>query len=133
VVSTRTLARAFGALVVAAVAVMAWAVPAHAKSVRFQLLVTDATLAADASMTVHEELTIRFDGGFTFGTRTFESNFSSIHDIVVTENGKPLPTDAIDGGIRWTFSAFSEVRTFDIDYVVDDAVSVGSDVGELYW
>jgi uncharacterized membrane protein len=84
-------------------------------------------------MAVHEELTIRFDGSFTFGTRTFESNFSSIHDIVVTENGETLPTEAIDGGIRWSFTAFSETRTFAIDYVVDDAVTVGSDVGELYW
>jgi hypothetical protein len=133
VVSTRRLARAIAALLVTTVALVAWAGAASAKSVTFTNLVTDATVRADRSMAVHEELTIRFDGSFTFGTRTFESNFSSIHDIVVSENGQSLPTVPISGGIRWSFNAFSETRTFDIDYVVDGAVSVGADVGELYW
>jgi uncharacterized membrane protein len=133
VVTTRRTARGIAALLVATLAVSAWAEPAHAKSVRFLSLVSDATERADGSMAVHEDLTIRFDGSFTFGTRTFESNFSSIHDIVVSENGKSLPVETIAGGIRWSFNAFSETRDFTIDYVVDDAVSVGSDVGELYW
>jgi uncharacterized membrane protein len=133
VVSTRRAARAVAALLVAALAVLAWAGPATAKSVTFTDLVTDATVRPDGSMAVHEELTIRFDGSFTFGTRTFESNFSSIHDIAVSENGQSLSTDTIGGGIRWSFTAFSETRTFDIDYVVDGAVTVGADVGELYW
>lgn len=132
-VTTRRAARGIAALLVAVIAVLAWAAPAHAKSVRFVNLVTDAIVRPDGSMAVHEILTIRFDGSFTFGTRTFESNFSSIRDISVSESGQSLPVEAIAGGIRWSFTAFSETREFAIDYVVDDAVSVGSDVGELYW
>jgi uncharacterized membrane protein len=133
VVSISRVARAGAALFVAILALLAWAGPVSAKSVTFTDLVTDAQVRADRSMAVHEQLTIRFDGSFTFGTRTFESNFSSIHDIAVSESGQSLPIEAIAGGIRWTFNAFSETRTFSIDYVVDDAVTVGSDVAELYW
>ncbi|MGD9704830.1 MAG: DUF2207 domain-containing protein [Acidimicrobiia bacterium] len=104
-------------------------------------LETDATVAPDGSMTVTELVTYRFDGGpFRRGSRTFASGeLDRIQDFTAEEDGQlltvvPPPESELDG-YRWLFPAETSdsTHTYTLRYRVPDAVTIGSDVGELYW
>jgi uncharacterized membrane protein len=126
--------------IAAVVAVLAPARPAAAKSFEIVSLDSNATVNTDATMDVHERVVYHFSGGtFTVGIRTFAPRSQAqIVDFEVREGERSLPvtppSQSISGGWEWQFpSAFDENRTFDISYHVERAVTVGTDVGELYW
>ena len=100
----------------------------------------DATVEADASMAVKEQITYSYQGGpFTFATRSFQSQWlNQIQDFAVTENGTPLqvsaPGQSSSGLWQWTYPpTIGGSHTFTLTYRVPGAAKVGSDVGELYW
>ncbi len=111
------------------------------KSFSLVSLSSDAVVAADGSMTVTETITYEFGGGpFTIGTRSFfAADRDRIDDFSATEDGVELdvdpPGDTPTGEWEWHFDtpATDEQRTFELSYTVDDAIELGSDVGELYW
>ncbi len=104
-------------------------------------LETDAVVAADGSMSVTELVTYRFEGGpFRQGSRTFASDeVDRIQDFTAEEDGQPLtvvpPPESDINGYQWEFptEASDSTHTYTLRYRVPDAVTLGSDVGELYW
>src|SRR5438128_7350091 len=126
--------RLVAAAALAAIVVLAGAVPASAKSFSLDRLVVDATVRPDGSMDVTEHVTYDFRGSYHRATRTIPSGASyEVRDVQVSEGGRPLPVEGPPDDFAWTFSATDEQRTFDIHYLVVGAVAVGPDVGELYW
>lgn len=117
--------------------------PAAAATKSFELLelVTTAEVRPDGSMAVSEDITYRFEGGpFTVGTRSFlADDRDRISSFTASENGVFLPIDPPSatptGEWEWRFSdpVTDSTRTYRLEYVVPRAVTVGSDVGELYW
>jgi uncharacterized membrane protein YgcG len=133
-------------LLVAVVALLlagpALASPAgDARSFSLVSLDTDAVLFPDGSMEVRERVVYDFAGGpFRVGIRSFDpTSRTSIVDFAVTEGGVALdvhpPSETPTGEWEWTFAspARDEVRTFVLTYRVAEALTVGPDVGELYW
>lgn len=113
---------------------------ASGRSFRLVSLYTDAVVTPDGDMHVVEQVTYRFDGGpFTIGIRSFESDLERITDFTVTEDGSPRrvspPSITPTGQWEWFLGgqARNETRTYEVRYRVVGAVSVGPDVGELYW
>lgn len=117
--------------------------PAAAQEKTFSLdaLTTNAVVRADGSMAVTEQITYSFSGGpFTIGTRSFlDEDRSRIRNFQVSENGTQLqvdpPSDTPTGEWEWHFAlpVSDETHTYTITYDVPLAVTIGSDVGELYW
>jgi uncharacterized membrane protein len=111
-----------------------------AKSFTLSTLDVDATVNPDASMTVKEVVTYFFQGGpFTFATRSFQPQWRDrIEGFTATEGDVPLlvtpPTNSSSGQWQWNYAPVNGgPHTFTLNYRVPGAVSVGSDVGELYW
>lgn len=110
------------------------------RSFRLTSLVTQATITPDGDMEVLEQITYRFNGGpFTIGIRSFESDLDRIRDFTVTEGGSPRrvspPSITPTGQWEWFLGGQvrDETRTYVLSYRVEGAVTVGPDVGELYW
>ncbi|HEY5874136.1 MAG TPA: DUF2207 domain-containing protein, partial [Ilumatobacteraceae bacterium] len=136
----------FGVVVLGIVGIAPGPGPAEAtasddRSFEIVSLDTDAVVAADGSMSVTEQVTYRFDGGpFRRGSRTFASDeVDRIQGFTAEENGQPLtvvppPESGIDG-YRWEFptETSDSTHTYTLRYRVPDAITLGSDVGELYW
>jgi uncharacterized membrane protein len=106
------------------------------KSFQLSALKVEATVLADGSMQVEENITYEFSGGqFTFAFRTFKPEwFNRISNFTAAEQGTPLPVEP--GTDRWTWRYAPTVvrtHTYTLTYRVAGAVDVGSDVGELYW
>lgn len=93
----------------------------------------DATLHPDGSMHVVEHITYDFRGPFTYGTRPIPVGSYVITDVRVTEDGVELDSVGAPYNLQWFFDAEDERRTFDVEYTVLGAASVGPDVTELYW
>lgn len=126
---------------------------AEARSFVFARVEIDATVGPDGSLRIVEERTYRFDGSFSWASyrlpltgasrireiRIADERGPYAHDGQVAAGQNPAPgryvvsrdTDAVL--IRWGFRAADESRTFVISYVLDDVVTVYSDVAELYW
>ena len=110
------------------------------KSFSLAALDVDATLQSDASMIVKEVVTYTYEGGpFTFATRSFQPKWrDQIQAFTATENGVALvvsaPGDNPSGQWKWTYPPLNGgTHTYTLTYRVPGAVSVGSDVAELYW
>jgi len=110
------------------------------RSFTLQDLETTADIRSDGSMAVTEVVTYDFDGGpFNFGVRSFERDLASIHDFAAADAEGPLavidPADSESGQWEWHLRrpTADEVATYTVTYVVDGAVEVGNDVGELNW
>ena len=145
--ATGFLVRTVARLVAGAVALLltsaVGAVPAHAsseKSFSFDSLVTDVVVGPDASMLVTEVWTYRFEGGpFNFGIRSFDSDAERIRDFAASDADGPLavidPSESVSGNWEWKLRqpTSDAVVAYTLTYRVDDAVVVGSDVGDLYW
>jgi uncharacterized membrane protein YgcG len=113
---------------------------ATAKSFAIESLSTDALVAADGDMQVTETVRYRFDGGpFTVVIRSFERDLDQIGDMAASDGSGPLevvpPSESISGQWEALLRGPMSDRTVDITftYRVDDAVTVGSDVGDLNW
>jgi hypothetical protein len=127
------------------------ALAVEGKSFVFSRVVIDATVWATGSMRIVETRTYQFDGSFSWASyRLPLAGSSGVRDIrvgdergpytAVTAEVDPPPPGTFrvvrerDGVlIRWGFRATNESRTFTIAYVLDDVVTVYSDVAELYW
>ena len=111
------------------------------KSFEITALDSTAVIRPDGSMDVTELVSYRFDGGpFTIGVRSFlAEDRDRITDFEASEDGVGLRVDAPDetptGEWEWHFPApvTDETHTYELRYTVPRAVTVGSDVGELYW
>ena len=103
-------------------------------------------IQSDGSVEVLEHRTYSFDGSFSWAdiyiplkiTRKGYSYDAQIADFRISENGKPVTfSSSIDQNgkfyARWTYSAYSETRTFDISYRLFNALSGGQDFDEFYW
>ena len=104
-----------------------------AKSFAIPRVFVDAELEADGSMHVVEHITYDFHGQFSFGTRPIPVGAYQITDMRVTEAAQELPSVGAPYNLQWFFHAKDEQRTFDIEYTVLGAATVGPDVTELYW
>jgi uncharacterized membrane protein len=117
--------------------------PAGASAKSFELIALDvvATIARDGSMAVTESITYRFVGGpFTIGTRSFIAEdrdrildfraFSGEFELVTV-----APDNTPTGEWEWEFpaSVTDDLATYRLEYTVPRAVTIGIDVGELYW
>ncbi len=145
--ATGFLVRTVARLVAVAVALLltsaVGAVPANAsseKSFSFDSLVTEVVVLPDASMLVTEVWTYRFEGGpFNFGIRSFDSDAERIKDFAASDAAGPLtvidPSESVSGNWEWNLRqpTSDAVVAYTLTYRVDDAVVVGSDVGDLYW
>ncbi len=104
-------------------------------------LTTAATINADGSMDVLEQITYRFSGGpFSHGYRTFQPAWlDKILGFEARDGEQHLPVVAPALARRpnaWQFDfdqPGSGTRTFTLKYTVLGAVAVGPDVAELYW
>lgn len=103
------------------------------KSFSLPRVAVEAELAPDGSMRVVEHLTYDFTGDFTYGTRPIPRGAYEIRDVSVRERGLPLEFVNAPYDLMWFFAAHDEQRTFDIEYTVAPAATVGADVAELYW
>jgi uncharacterized membrane protein len=134
--------------------------PAEAKGYYFPNVSIDVTVLPDGSFEFREARTYAFDGDFTWAfyqvdkVRTAGGDIVDITDFVVGENGRPYALgdrrslddsktpdsywvsynhqgNSVYG--KWFYRADDETRTFEISYVVHDAVTVYDDYAELYW
>ncbi len=121
---------------------------AEARSLSMQQVTVDAEVLPDASMQVTEKLTVKFSGQWNGFYIKIPQGDSPITDVVVREKGKPytfnsgstygppgtflLKNEGSQKVIDWSISAKDEVRTFDVSYLVKNAVKVHADVAELY-
>jgi uncharacterized membrane protein len=106
------------------------------KNFRLTALKVEASVLADGSMQVEENITYDFSGGpFTFAFRTFKPSwFNRIDNFAAAEQGTPLEVE--HGTDRWTWRyapTSDSSHTYTLTYRVVGAVDIGSDVGELYW
>jgi len=156
----RVIRATFLIILAAVVLVCGASLPAAAKDYRVTKVHIDATVRPDGSFAFLEKRTFKFDDDFTFAfykvekARTAGGGRVDITDFVVGEAGRPyrLGTqrelddprtpdsywvsydyegDSVYG--KWFYRADDEERTFDISYVVHDAVTVFDDFAMLYW
>ena len=114
---------------------------AESKSFSLPELITEATVASDGSMAVTEHIMYVFRGGpFNFGIRSFlPADRSRITDFHAADaNGTPLgviaPSDSVLHEWEWRLGAVSDTSvTYTLTYRVPRAITLGPDVGELYW
>ncbi|MFH1864720.1 MAG: DUF2207 domain-containing protein, partial [Candidatus Eisenbacteria bacterium] len=132
---------------------------AAAKSYYFPSIDIDVTVRPDGSFEFREARTYSFDDDFTWAfyqvekVRTAGGNRVDITDFVIGEDGRPyslgdtgLDNTKTPGSYwvsynysgnsvygKWFYRADDETRTFDISYVVHDAVTVYDDNAQLYW
>jgi uncharacterized membrane protein len=121
--------------------------PVAAKSFVFERVTIDAAVGPDGSLGIVDARTYRFSGSFSWASyRLPLRGTTRIRNIRVADERRTYTLDSSlspgayvvtrDGDavlIRWGFSASDETRTFRISYVLDDVVTVYSDVAELYW
>jgi|CXWL01.1.fsa_nt_gi uncharacterized membrane protein len=110
------------------------------KSFGFDSLVTDVVVQPDGSMLVTEVWTYRFEGGpFNFGIRSFDSDVAKIHDFAASDALGQLavipPAQSVSGDWEWQLRSPTSDATvaYHLTYRVVGAVTIGSDVGDLYW
>lgn len=121
----------------------------EAKSYSVENLRINAALQRDGSAEVNETLTMTFDGDFSRFTRDFQlADEHWIEDVVVSEGGKPYKrleafsadrpagcyaVEEKDGKlvIEFYYKVNKGSRTFEISYVMRNAVEVHNDVAEL--
>lgn len=118
------------------------------RSFTMQQVVIEAEVLPDATMRVTEKLTIDFSGQWNGFFISIPQDSSTIKDVVVYEKGKPYTFNPGTGygppgtylikeengktTIDWSINARNEVRTFDISYIVINAVKIHNDTAELY-
>ncbi|MCK4409815.1 MAG: DUF2207 domain-containing protein, partial [Candidatus Eisenbacteria sp.] len=148
------------AVVLTAAVLVGVSASAGAKSYYFPKITVDVTVRPDGSFEFREARTYAFDGDFTWAfyqvekVRTAGGNRVDITDFVIGEHGRPFTLgdarsldeseapssywvsydyqgDSVYG--KWFYRADDETRTFEISYVVHDAVTVYDDNAQLYW
>lgn len=121
--------------------------PLYAKSFSFPSVAIEAAVASDGSLRIVEARTYRFNGSFSWASyRLPLRGAQRVRDLTVAdERGAYQRRDSQQPGtfsvsptgdgveIRWYFRASDEIRTYVIAYVIDNVVTVYSDVAELYW
>jgi len=118
-----------------------------AKSYRVENVTIVADLKTDGSMAVSEERTYRFKGRFKYAYRNLPLDPRvSFEDFQVSENNQPYQlSDSHEPGtftvttkddeieVRWYYRANRETRTFELEYLVKDAVEKHLDGAVLYY
>lgn len=131
--ASRCLAAAV-ASAAAAVAFFLGVSPAAAKSFEIAGVQIEATMLPNGDVDVIEHVTYDFDGEFHNGTHPIRPGEPyRLTNMLVTENGRPLPFEGAPYDLAWHFDANDERRTFDISYRIEANTVMGSDVGEFYW
>jgi uncharacterized membrane protein len=122
------------------------------RSFHFSRVGIDAKVGADGSLSIVEARTYSLRGSFSWATyRLPFGGYSRLSNLTVADEQGPYrlmrPTGAErpaprtyeisqDGEaflVRWGYAAANQLKTFTISYVLDDVVTVYSDVAELYW
>jgi hypothetical protein len=124
------LVTVFAAVVLSLLSLTGSAHAQTAKSYQLTSLTVDATVLADGSMQVEENVTYDFSGGpFTFAFRTFKPDwFNRIGNFVASEQGTPLQVEPGTDRWTWRYAPTSDSsHTYTLSYRVAGAVDVGSD------
>jgi hypothetical protein len=156
----RRLAGILIALVLVAAVLVGVSTTAEAKSYYFPKVTIDVTVLPDGGFEFREARSYAFDDDFTWAfyqvekVKTAGGNPVDITDFVIGESGRPFTlgdarslNDSKEPGFywvsynyegnfvygKWFYRADDETRTFEISYVVHDAVAVYDDYAELYW
>ncbi|MGI6165857.1 MAG: DUF2207 domain-containing protein [Limnochordia bacterium] len=120
-----------------------------ARSHSFERLHIEAWLGEDGSLKVEEQRTVRFDGEFTGMFQWIDTSRGiTVKDIQIREDDRlyernpkaeigPAGTffvreDPRSVYVDWSYLARDETRTFIVSYVLENAVNLHEDVGELY-
>ena len=113
---------------------------AEDRSLGIPSLDVTALVQPNGSMQVTEVVTYDFRGGpFTVGIRSFERDLDQIGSFSAADPDGPLevvpPSSSPSGQWEWNLRQPTSDRqvTFTLTYLVRDAVTVGADVGDLYW
>ncbi len=118
------------------------------RSLTMEKIMVDAQVLPDASMQVTEHITVDFSGKWEgFYVKIPQGN-TPIVNVVVSENGQAYEfnpgTDygppgtyltKLEGNdilIDWSIETYGGKRTFEVSYLVQNAVQVHDDVAELY-
>lgn len=118
------------------------------RSLNMDQIIVDAQVLPDASMQVTERITVDFSGKWNGFYVKIPQGDTPITNVQVSENGQPYTfnpgteygppgtyltkTEGNDILIDWSINANNQVRTFDVSYRVINAVTIHSDVAELY-
>jgi uncharacterized membrane protein len=119
----------------------------NAKEFTFPSVRINAQINPDGSMRVTEARTYRFSGDFSWASMWLPmGNSQSITDVTISEEGETYSEDGSGApgtyqvesspsriDIKWFYRARDEERTFIINYLVRNAITVYQDVAELYW
>lgn len=118
------------------------------RSLTMEQIMVDAVVLPDASMQVTERITVNFSGKWEGFFVEIPQGDTPIVNVVVSENGQPYEFNpGIDYGppgtyltkykgnnilIDWSIETYGGVRTFEVSYLVQNAVKIHDDVAELY-
>lgn len=146
VLRTKAAAALLAALVALSLA-YAFGATALAKDFAVKAVNVDARVLPDGSMEVLERRSYEFSGEFHWATWWIPSpGRQPVRILSLGEPGRPYAEsqsgspgtyqvtrsrDRVD--VKWFYSAEDEVRTFELRYLVENAVTVYEDGAELYW
>ncbi len=118
------------------------------RSLIIEQIMVDAVVLPDASMQVTERITVNFSGRWEGFFVKIPQGDTPIVNVSVSENGQPYEFNPGTGYgppgtyltkyegndilIDWSIDTYGEVRTFEVSYLVQNAVKIHDDVAELY-
>ncbi len=118
------------------------------RSLTMEKIMVDAVVLPDASMQVTEKITVNFSGKWEGFFVKIPQGDTPIVNVMVSEDGQPYEfnpgTDYGPPGtyltryegndilIDWSIETYGGVRTFEVSYLVENAVKIHDDVAELY-
>ncbi len=118
-----------------------------AKSYTLQQIQVYAVIQPDGSMAVTESRTYNFRGRFSWADyRLPISGFGEVQQFTLSDKyGNYIPKNNEQAGsyiteytdsefyVRWFYEANNETRTFQLNYILTDVITVYSDIAELYF
>ncbi|MBP9759716.1 DUF2207 domain-containing protein, partial [Candidatus Dojkabacteria bacterium] len=99
------------------------------KSVDFEVRINK-----NGSATVTEKRTYNFDGSFTWADEWIPLKGYTIKNVKLI--GADNFTSSIQNDklyIKWYYSAVNEIKTFTLNYTIENAVTNHNDISEFYW
>ncbi len=141
----RVFAALAAMLLVAAVALLAWAPSADAKTWRINAMDVALDVQESGDVQVSEDVTFTFEGSFSYVARVIPTDaLEGIEDVQVLQDGKPLPrgtepgsydvfTEGGDLVVQLAFNLADTSETWTIRYLAKGAVAYYDEADELAW
>lgn len=109
----------------------------NAKSYTLENANINMQILSDSSILVSEEITFNFNGNYTYAFRTIPKGYWTISNVEIYDGNKLLNHSVTQNQdsmeIRWSFNAYTEIKTFKITYILQNAITSYDDVSELNW